>query len=270
MTLTRVTGKVFAGDADLDELGVFGSAKSGNPTNPTGTNIESQLQSGTAYEKGWGDAVVTEQNFPPMEEVNGVLRTISYQNCYLLQEGIPSYDSGTTYSDTSIVKTFSGNNEVLFYRSIQDNNINHSLSDTAYWQKVNFEYDPYSIDGQWVYKKELLFSNAAANPEYTRDLTTYLGVDSNSTTQYEILFAHTYYAGTSSARKGVVYSDVVSDYTTTVSGTNYGSMATTDQGRTTGYIATIPVIKTMYMKLPQNFTTNILIALGYRRLGTNQ
>jgi hypothetical protein len=114
--LQRLTGKVFAGSALLTNLGVFGSALSGSPTNPTGTNTEAQIQAEDAYKEGWTEAVVTSKNFPPIEEVNGVLRTISYQACYLLQEGIPAWDSNTEYSNTSVVKIINGN-QLDFYIS---------------------------------------------------------------------------------------------------------------------------------------------------------
>lgn len=265
--LTRLTGKVFAGEADLEDLGVFGSAKAGQGVNPTATDTEAQIQAGTAYGEGWTSAVVSNKNFPPVEEVNGVLRTISYQNCYLLQEGIPAYDSDTEYSNTSIVKALN-NNGIVFYRSLQDGNIGNSLSDTDYWEVVEFPYNNYNFDGQWTYKKQLL-SSTVTSGTYTLSLTTYLGVPSGNTTQYEILFAHTYHAGISQTRKGIIYSDVISDYFTGSGNDGYGSMATTDQGRTTSYLGTIPVKTKLYMDLKGNFTTNELIAIGYRRLGTN-
>lgn len=136
MTLQRLTGKVFAGNADLTDLGVFGSALSGTPTNPTGTNTEAQIQAASAYEEGWTDAVVTSKNFPPIEEVNGVLRTISYQTCYLLQEGIPVWDSNTEYSNTSVVKVINGQ-QLDFYISqrTQSGNIPQTDPGTN-WKKA--------------------------------------------------------------------------------------------------------------------------------------
>lgn len=129
-TLSRLTGKVFAGDADLTDLGVFGSAADNDPTNPTGTNTEAQIQADSAYEKGWTNAVVTTKNFPPVEEVNGVLRTISYQACYLLQEGIPVWDANTVYSNTSIVKVISGN-QLDFYVSKREQSGNTPQTDNG-------------------------------------------------------------------------------------------------------------------------------------------
>lgn len=130
--LTRVLGKVFAGSAPLDEIGQFGSALAGNPTN---TQDVATIQSLPAYSKGWGSGVISSRNYPPIEEVNGVLKTISYQTCYLLQEGIPEYDNNTEYSNTSIVKSISGT-RLNFYISLQNNNIGHPLSDTTYWAQA--------------------------------------------------------------------------------------------------------------------------------------
>lgn len=132
--LTRVTGKVFGGSAPLDEIGQFGSAKAGTPTN---TQDVATIQALAAYLNGWGSGIVTSRNFPPIEEVTGVLKTISYQACYLLQEGIPEYDVNTEYSNTSIVKSINGN-ELSFYISLRNNNVGNALSNTSYWSKAVF------------------------------------------------------------------------------------------------------------------------------------
>lgn len=134
--LTRVTGKVFgsAALAQTGGIGQFGSAATGTP-NPT-TDVAT-IQALQAYLNGWSSAVITSRNFPPIEEVTGVLKTISYQACYLLQEGIPEYDINTEYSNTSIVKSISGN-ELSFYISLQNNNVGNALTNTTYWSKAVF------------------------------------------------------------------------------------------------------------------------------------
>lgn len=136
--LTRVTAKLFGGTADpnvVGEIGQFGSAKLGTKLN---TADVATIQALSAYSKGWSAAVMTGRNFPPIEEVTGVLKTLSYQICYLLQEGAPAYDINTEYSNTSIVKVIENNNELSFYISKQDGNIGNALSDTAYWTKASF------------------------------------------------------------------------------------------------------------------------------------
>ena len=133
-TLTRVTGKVFGGDAPLDQIGQFGSALAGTKLN---TKDIATIQALEAYSKGWGSAILTSRNFPPIEEVTGVLNTLSYQICYLLQEGCPTYDINTEYSATSVVKMVSGST-LNYYISQQDNNIGHPLTDTSYWKPAIF------------------------------------------------------------------------------------------------------------------------------------
>ena len=132
--LTRVTGKVFGGSAPLNEIGQFGSALAGTKVN---TQDVATIQALEAYSKGWGSAILTSRNFPPIEEVTGALKTISYQGCYLLQEGIPEYDINTEYSASSVVKSVVGN-ELIRYVSKVDNNIGNALSNTTYWARAIF------------------------------------------------------------------------------------------------------------------------------------
>lgn len=117
--LTRVTGKVFGENAPLLECGVFGSAKAGSGINSTDV---ATIQSGAAYLLGWGSGIVSSQNFPPMEEVTGVLKTISYQACYSLQCGVPIYDANTEYGVGDIYKEVNGE-RVKFYVAIRDASI---------------------------------------------------------------------------------------------------------------------------------------------------
>ena len=198
--LTRLTGKVFAGTADLEDLGVFGSAKAGNPTNPTGTNTEAQIQSGTAYDEGWTSAVVTSRNFPPVEEVNGVLRTISYQNCYILQEGIPEYDVGTEYSNTSIVKDINGS-QLTLYVSLINNNIGNPLTDTDSWAQVTINNAPSNsnlYDGQWTVKPYTIGGSyyKIGTYSFTSNMNSYLPPDGYN---YEVLFGLLGGSGSNSA-----------------------------------------------------------------------
>lgn len=141
--LTRVTGKVFgsAATATIKGIGQFGSAATGTPNLTTDVATIQALQ---AYLDGWGSAVITSRNFPPIEEVTGVLKTISYQACYTLQEGIPEYDINTEYSNTSIVKSVN-NGVITLYASLTNSNIGNSLTDTDYWKP--YVLDKLDIDG---------------------------------------------------------------------------------------------------------------------------
>lgn len=127
--LQRVTSKVFAENAT--EVGQFGSLNAG--TKVTTTDIAT-IQGLPAWQNGWQAATVGENCYPTLQERNGLDKVQSYFLNYLLQEGIPEWDSGTTYYTGSIVKLINGV-DVQFYKSLKDNNT-AVLSDTDYWEKV--------------------------------------------------------------------------------------------------------------------------------------
>lgn len=122
--LARVTQKIFAGNAQPTDTAVFGTMKTQAPQY---TGDIAQLMSNPAFLQGWGSAV--EENFAPfMEEMTGVQKVFSQQIAYLLQDGIPEYDAGTTYYIGSVVR--SGNS---WYESIVDNNTGSAVTDTSKW-----------------------------------------------------------------------------------------------------------------------------------------
>ena len=59
--------------------------------------------------------------------LNGVLE---------LYKGAVLYDSTVTYTNKSLVFDIT-NNEIKFYHSLQNGNINHALTDADYWEEVN-------------------------------------------------------------------------------------------------------------------------------------
>lgn len=204
--LIRQTQKVFASNANADQLAVFGSMKTGTPIYNTALSI---LQS-QEYTEGWNEAILNDKA-PFLEEMNAVQYGFSYQIAYLLQEGIPAYDSNTEYSNTSIVKAIN-DNELVLYHSLSDGNIGNPLTDTTNWAKVYF-----TNTGQ------------IGQPQFTLDFTSPLPdncIDLNgatvSRTTYAKLFAiygTEYGAGDGSTtfnlpdfRGKVVYGDVASGY----------------------------------------------------------
>ena len=130
--LQRKTQKVFCGNAeDAEQMAVFGSMKSGTPD--YSSDVE-ELQS-VDYTKGWSKAILSDKA-PYLEEMNGVQYGLSYQSAYILQEGIPEYDAGTNYSDTSIVKSVDNDNNIVLYHSLVEDNIGNALSDEDSWQRL--------------------------------------------------------------------------------------------------------------------------------------
>lgn len=131
--LTRVTNKVFAGNAEAHEIGQFGSAISGAKLE-TG-NVE-EIQNLDAWEKGWSKAAVSNNRYATLQEMNGVQKVNSYQTAYLAQEGIPEWDAGTTYYQGSIVKTLVDNVPVLYY-SLTDDNTGNVITNGQHWSALD-------------------------------------------------------------------------------------------------------------------------------------
>lgn len=128
--LTRVHQKVFASNASNN--GVFGSLQAGNPQT---SNDVATLQSLSAFENGWDDAIEQGDKLPPLEEFQGIQYGISYQQAYMLQEGIAEWDASTPYYKGSLAKTISGSSFKL-YCSLADNNTGKIVTNTSYWKLV--------------------------------------------------------------------------------------------------------------------------------------
>lgn len=127
--ISRKNQKVFAGQADADQIAVFGSMKTGTPV--YSSDLDS-LQSAD-YEEGWANAILNDKA-PYLEEMNGVQYGLSSQIAYILQQGLAiEYDSTTTYYKGSTVAVIS-DTTVTYYKSITDNNIGNPVSNTSYWE----------------------------------------------------------------------------------------------------------------------------------------
>ena len=144
--LTRVHQKVFASNASNN--GVFGSLQAGNPQT---SNDVATLQSLAAFENGWDDAIEQGDKLPPLEEFQGIQYGISYQQAYMLQEGIAEWDASTPYYKGSLTKSISGTSFKL-YCSLQDNNTGNIVTNTSYWKKVMDSDDVYAFDSSVVHK----------------------------------------------------------------------------------------------------------------------
>lgn len=156
--LTRVHQKVFASNASNN--GVFGSLQAGNPTT---SNDVATLQSLSAFENGWDDAAYSGDKLPPLEELQGIQYGISYQQAYMLQEGIPEWNASTPYFKGSLAKTISGTSFKL-YSSLADNNTGNSVTNTTYWVKVMDSDDLYATQS-YVDNKFVVVQSLPANPD---------------------------------------------------------------------------------------------------------
>lgn len=130
--LTRITGKIFGETAtstgDDPQIGQFGSALAGTYV---GTTDVATIQSLPAWSNGFIDAVTASNQYPPLPEMTGFGKVLSYQQNYLMQQGIPEWDSGTTY----YTNNFCSKGAKIFY-SLTDSNLNNDPAiDSINWKE---------------------------------------------------------------------------------------------------------------------------------------
>jgi hypothetical protein len=123
--LDRKNMKVFGSLAGYAQLGKIGSLAAGAQT--TTTDIE-EMQSLANYLTGWFGVVVG-GNSPAIEDMNALCHVFAYQLAYLMQAGIPEWNSQTSYYIGSIV-----NSSGTIYVSLTDDNLNNAVTDSTKWR----------------------------------------------------------------------------------------------------------------------------------------
>lgn len=144
--LTRKNINVFAGSASNN--GVFGSLQAGNAT--VSNDVETIQSLSEAWSGGWNYATMTGEKLPPLEEFQGVQYVTTYQQAYLMQEGMPEWSASVTYYKGSLTKKVTSTGFQI-YNSLTDNNTNHQLSDTANWKLVMDSDNLYALDSAVVH-----------------------------------------------------------------------------------------------------------------------
>lgn len=142
--LTRKNIKVFAGSSNNN--GIFGSLQANNPVL---TNDVEQIQSLAAWETGWDAATETSEELPPIEEMNSISYVTTYEQAYIMQEGMPEWASTVTFYKGSLTKEVTSTG-FRIYCSLTDNNLGNLLSDTSNWKKVMDSEDLYAFDSAVV------------------------------------------------------------------------------------------------------------------------
>lgn len=123
--LTRVFQRIFGQDADLTQMGKFGSLAEGSPEN---SKDPASIQSLDAWLEGWFGATIG-ANSPCIEDMNGAMFVFARQLAYIFQAGVSEWDSQTTYYQGSLVSNFG-----QLYVSLVDTNLNNAITDTTKWK----------------------------------------------------------------------------------------------------------------------------------------
>jgi hypothetical protein len=132
--ISRVLYKLFGGSGTTNDFGKFGSQEAGSAVK---TKDLATIQSLTAWDNGWADAINAANKAPFLEDLNALFLVLSSGLKYLCQEGIPEYMATETYYAYSIVKK-TGTAEL--YMSRTDDNVGNALptypATTTYWKSL--------------------------------------------------------------------------------------------------------------------------------------
>lgn len=124
--LPRKTQKIFCGNPTSEnQTSVFGTMKTDNKQYSTDVGT---LQSNEAYEQGWKSATIASYK-PFMEDFNTLNYINTSQLAYLFQQGIPEWDSATTYYINSFC-TYNGE----MWKSLIDDNVNNTPLEGEAWK----------------------------------------------------------------------------------------------------------------------------------------
>lgn len=130
--ITRVAAQIFGSTASTNQIAKYGSLAASAPVRYDGTTALANvatIQSLSNWLQGWF-AGVEGASSPAIEDLNAYCFVIAYQIAYCLQEGVPEWDSSTTYYIGSVANDSYGN----LYVSLTDNNLNHALTNTTHWR----------------------------------------------------------------------------------------------------------------------------------------
>jgi hypothetical protein len=123
--IARITQFIFGSSAGFEQVGEFGSFANGTPAYAT---TAAQAMSLPNWESGWFSAIEGNDN-PAIEDMNATHLAITTQLAEIFQDGIPPWDSGTTYYTGSLATGSTG----IIYVSLQNSNTNNALTQIAWW-----------------------------------------------------------------------------------------------------------------------------------------
>lgn len=136
--IIRKTLTQFGVSGPSTSFGQFGSKQAGSAQTSQDPSVIQQL---TAWAQGWQNAIVTGNKAAYLQDMNGWCFVHSYMMAYVLQQGIPEWDLGTTYYLNSVVQANNGQ----WFNSLQDTNIGNAPpvgASNAFWSWVNAPFVP--------------------------------------------------------------------------------------------------------------------------------
>ena len=135
MATPRETFQLFGSGGPTTYFAQFGSQAASAPLK---TKSIPTIQSLSAWLNGLQAAVSGGNNAPYLEDINALFYVLAYEIYYMLERGIPEWDSATTYDAGSFVQAGSGSGLTgAMYFSITNSNLNNPLptfpNNNAFW-----------------------------------------------------------------------------------------------------------------------------------------
>lgn len=141
--ISRQTHKTFGGLGSSDNFAQFGSLVAADPIK---TKDIATIQSLPAWDEGFQSSIFGANKNLLLEDLNAFAFEHSTQVAYMLQAGIPEWDSATTYFKGSIVQRTAGSDATAeLYASLIDDNLGNALpvqASNANWQFINTQSLP--------------------------------------------------------------------------------------------------------------------------------
>lgn len=179
--LTRKTSIPFGFNGPTSDFSQFGSKEAGTPQTSKDPAVIQALSA--RWSQGWQTAVVSGDKAAYIEDMNGFCFVDSWQISYILQMGIPEWDSGTLYFTGSVVQTASSGQQ---FRSLQggvpgagagqSGNTPPVSASNAFWQWLNPPVP--GVDGQVLFNSSGIFG--ADSNLFWDNTNKRLGVDTNT------------------------------------------------------------------------------------------
>lgn len=140
-SLARKTQKLFGGNFAASPSGVlaqFGSLAAAAPIYSADPAV---IQALSAFLNGWSAATIPigspPQPVPPEQDFNALFYLVTYQLQYILDRGVPEYDSGTTYGQYSFCQV----NGHIYRSNVNNNTGNNPPSSPTQWTDYQALFD---------------------------------------------------------------------------------------------------------------------------------
>lgn len=136
--ILRKTAKLFGVTAAANQMAqAFGDFANATPIRTDGPTADPTLiQSLAIWSDGWFDAV-DGVNSPAIEDMNAAFLVMFWQVAYLLQTGVPEWDTNTVYFIGSIAQDGQGNSYSCIFDNAGAGQSGNALTNITFWKSLN-------------------------------------------------------------------------------------------------------------------------------------